>query len=154
MVKYRFLTDEELKELETEFKQFMISNGLHDDEWRAINKNTPKKAKEIVGMFSDLILEKVFAQTKYLLHHSNDKIKVFYFTAEKAVMIGLDFEGEAIIPKDELIAFVKANVGKFQIYTASKSYETGDRNNEIFALVKNGAEKVDEYWFDFLSKLK
>ena len=154
MVKYRFLTDEELKELEAEFKQFMISNGLHDDEWRAINKNTPEKAKEVVGMFSDLILEKVFSQTKYLLHHSNDKIKVFYFTAEKALMIGLDFEGEEVILQDGLVDFVKANIEKLKIYTASKSYESANRNNEVFALVKNGAEKVDEYWFDFLSKLK
>ena len=153
MVKYRFLTGEELKELETEFKQFVITNGLHDDEWRALNKNAPEKAKEVVGMFSDLILDKVFTQTKYLMHHSNDKIKVFHFTSAKAIMIGLDFEGDGVIPEDDLMDFIRANVEKFNIYTASKNYEEASRNKEIFALVRNGAEKVDEKWFDFLSKL-
>ncbi len=153
MVKYRFLTDAELSELEAEFKQFVITNGLHDDEWRALNKNNPEKAKEVVGMFSDLILDKVFSQAKYLMHHSNDKIKVFHFTSSKAIMIGLDFEGDEVIPEDDLMDFITDNVSKFKIYSASKNYEEDVRNTEIYALVRNGAEKVDEKWFDFLSKL-
>ena len=54
MVKYRFLTDDELIALEVEFKQFLITNGLHDDEWRVLNKDYPKKAEEVVGLFRDL----------------------------------------------------------------------------------------------------
>jgi hypothetical protein len=153
MVKYRFLTDQELSELEAEFKQFVITNGLHDDEWRSLNENAPESAKEVVGMFSDLILDKVFSQTKYLMHHSNDKIKVFQFTTTKAIMIGLDFEGEEVIPEEGLMDFISANVSKFNIYTASKDYIEDLRNKEIYALVRNGAEKVDENWFEFLSKL-
>ena len=118
MVKYRFLTDDELIALEVEFKQFLITNGLHDDEWRVLNKDYPKKAEEVVGLFSDLILDKVFTQTKYLMHHSNDKIKVFYFTTSKAIMIGLDFEGEDVIPEEGLMSFIKSNLSKFKIYTS------------------------------------
>ena len=153
MVKYRFLTDDELMALEVEFKQFLITNGLHDDEWRVLNKDYPKKAEEVVGLFSDLILDKVFTQTKYLMHHSNDKIKVFHFTTSKAIMIGLDFEGEDVIPEEGLMDFIKSNLSNFKIYTASKDYKKDLRNKEIFALVRNGAEKVDEKWFDFFSKL-
>ena len=153
MVRYRFLTDEELIELEVEFKQFLITNGLHDDQWRALNINHPTKAKEVVGMFSDVILDKVFSQTKYLLHHSNDKIKIFNFTASKAIMIGLDFEGKKFIPEKGLMDFIRNNISKFKIYKASKDYDKVLRNKEIYALVRNGAEKVDEKWFDFFSEL-
>ena len=153
MVKYRFLTDEELIELEVEFKQFLITNGLHDDEWRTLNRDNPTKAKEVVGMFSDVILDKVFTQTKYLHHHSNDKIKIFHFTASKAVMIGLDFEGENFIPEEGLMDFIGNNISKFKIYKASKDYDKDLRNKEIYALVRNGAGKVDEKWFRFFSEL-
>lgn len=154
MVKYRFLTDEELAELETEFKQFLISNGLHDDEWRLMNTSAPEKAQKVVGLFSDLILDKVFSQTKYLYHHSNDKIKVFSFTEKKAVMIGLDYEGSGFIPEEEQVEFIKSNLSDFKIYSASKEYPNENRNAEVYSLVKNGAEKVDSTWFEFLSSLK
>jgi hypothetical protein len=37
-MKYRCLTDDELKELETEFKHFLISNGVHTEEWEQLNR--------------------------------------------------------------------------------------------------------------------
>ena len=37
-MKYRCLTDEELKELEPEFKQFLIVNHVHAEEWEELNK--------------------------------------------------------------------------------------------------------------------
>jgi len=68
-------------------------------------------------------------------------------------MIGLDFEGEKFIPEEGLMDFIRDNISKFKIYKASKVYDKDLRNKEIYALVRNGAEKVDEKWFKFFSEL-
>lgn len=47
MLKYRSLTQDELKSLETEFKHFLIINELHDEEWNALATNDPEKHKDL-----------------------------------------------------------------------------------------------------------
>ena len=47
MLKYRLLTDDELKELEHEFKQFLIVNEIYDEEWRKLNAEKSKKVDEL-----------------------------------------------------------------------------------------------------------
>ena len=64
MVKYRYLTDQELQEFEEEFKHFLIANGLHAEEWEKLNNEDPDKAIEVVGLFSNLILDKVYSFAK------------------------------------------------------------------------------------------
>ena len=83
MVKYRFLTDEELKEFDEEFKHFLIANGLHAEEWKAMNEKDPDRAIEVVGLFSDLILDKVYDKTEYILHQNPTSLRAFKFYKEK-----------------------------------------------------------------------
>ena len=65
-IKYRLLNDKELSELKEEFTQFLIIQGIHNDEWTELNKNDPKKALQIVAVFSDTVLEKSYSKVKYL----------------------------------------------------------------------------------------
>lgn len=154
MPKYRFLTTEELAELENEFKQFLITNHLYDEEWAELNKANPEKAIEVAGLFSDLVLDKVFESTKYLMHYSPKKLKFFLFQEKLAILIGLDYEGELEIPENDIFSFIKNNISDFYHFTGSKSFKKEDRNQEIYGLVKAGAQKIDQELFDFVQKLK
>ena len=76
-VKYRLLSDKELDELKEEFTQFLIIQGIHNDEWTEINKNEPEKALQIVAVFSDSVLEKSYSKVKYLEYKSKTFFSVF-----------------------------------------------------------------------------
>lgn len=79
MLKFRALTPEELTELETEFKQFLIINELYDAEWRDLATKDPQKAQEFIDMFANIVLEKVYNKQPGLLQIGNDFITVFDF---------------------------------------------------------------------------
>ena len=95
-MKYRILTDEELKELETEFKHFLISNDISSEEWEKTNNEDPYKAIHFVELFSDIVLEKALKNTKYLEHRSVSDLKVFKFEDDKAFLIALKAKPDAV----------------------------------------------------------
>lgn len=82
MLKFRALTPEELAELETEFKQFLIINELYDAEWRDLATKYPHKAQEFIDMFANIVLEKVYNKLPGLLQIGKDFITVFDFQDE------------------------------------------------------------------------
>jgi hypothetical protein len=47
-MKYRCLTDDELKLLADDLKHFLIVNGVHAEEWEHMNKVNPDKAVQLV----------------------------------------------------------------------------------------------------------
>ena len=57
-MKYRILSNEELSHLEEDFKHFLIVNGVHAEEWEALNNNDVDKAVQLVEVFSDTVLQK------------------------------------------------------------------------------------------------
>lgn len=79
MLKFRALTPDELSELETEFKQFLIINELYDAEWRDLATKDPQKAQEFIDMFANIVLEKVYNKLPGLLQIGQDFITVFDF---------------------------------------------------------------------------
>lgn len=77
MLKYRVLSQEELHALETEFKQFLILNELHDAEWRQLANSNPEKAQGFIDLFSDIVLEKAYQKVPGLLQIGKDFLGVF-----------------------------------------------------------------------------
>jgi len=154
MAKYRFLSDEELKELEEEFKHFLITNGLHTEEWEEMNKNEPNKAIDIVGLFSDLVLEKVYDKTDYLLHIGAKDLKAFKFLKEKVVLLGIEYKGEGTIPLENTLEFIAENASDMLIFSTGKSFTEEIRNKEVHFLVQSGAFVSDSLIFDFLKEIK
>ena len=79
MLKFRSLTPQELSELETEFKHFLVINELYDAEWRQLATDNPAKAQEFIDLFANIVLEKAYNQMPGLLQIGNDFITVFDF---------------------------------------------------------------------------
>jgi len=154
MVKYRYLTDEELKEFEEEFKHFLIANGLHSEEWERLNNEDADKAIEVVGLFSNLILDKVYDNVKFVVHIGQKALKAFKFYNDKAILIGVDYKGEYDFPEENILRFISENASEMDIYSTSKSFPKEKRNQEVHFLVKLGSNMSDGKIFDFLSQIK
>ncbi len=154
MVKYRYLTDEELKEFEEEFKHFLIANGLHAEEWEKLNDEDPDKAIEVVGLFSNLIFDKVYDKTKFIVHVDNKVLKAFKFYEDKALLIGVDYKGKLNFPNENILEFINENASEMLIYSTSKSFPKEKRNDEMHFLVKLGSNFSDGKIFNFLSQIK
>lgn len=82
MIKFRALSKQELLDLETEFKQFLIIHGLHDAEWKALAKSNPKKAQGFIDLFSNIVIEKIYQNAVGLLQTGTDFITVFNFNRD------------------------------------------------------------------------
>lgn len=141
-MKYRYLTDNELQELEEEFKQFLITNHLYDQEWKLLNQNNPTKALEIVGLFSDLVLEKSLKLIQFLLHVSENKIKCFWFLSDKAYMVGFDYNGGETLTKENFLNFLSDKPSDFSIFKLEKSFSPKEREKEVFYIMESGASPV------------
>ena len=88
-MKYRILSDEELAHLEDDFKQFLIVNEVHDDEWREMNKKDSEKALSLVRLFSDTVLQKVYEKVKFIEHRSPNACMVFQLGEDKMDLISI-----------------------------------------------------------------
>jgi hypothetical protein len=78
--KYRILSSDELQELDPEFKQFLIVHGIFDEEWRKINIENADYAIEMVEIFSDTVLEKVYSKISFLEYREKEVLIALSFT--------------------------------------------------------------------------
>jgi hypothetical protein len=145
-MKYRVLSDQELKELEGEFKHFLITNNIYTEEWEALNKTKDKKVLELVEMFSDIVLDKALKNIKYLEHATPHDIKFFWCEDDKMTLIG-------VTSKNKEIDFTKHTLADFatdlDIFKTSKKYHK-ERELEVFQLLNSGCTIIDEERFNKL----
>lgn len=142
-MKYRCLTDEELKELETEFKHFLITNHIYDEEWRKLNAGNDPKVMQLIEIFSDIVMDKALKNVRYLEHVTSTDIKAFQCNDKEMLMIG-------IAATTDTIDFTKHNLNDFKehlsIFKTSKPYYK-EREEEVFRLLESGCSIIDEARF-------
>jgi hypothetical protein len=156
-MKYRILSDSELKELETEFIQFLVANGIDDAEWKKINNNDPDKAIEFVETFSDVVFEKAFSKVQFLEHLEPNSIKVFMFGSDKIYLIGIDSKHPDIDFRDkDVLTALATNFLEYKdqltIYKTNKAIAE-NRELEIYKLLKDGCLVIDENRFKAFAHL-
>ena len=150
-MKYRMLTTEELTHLEEELKQFLIINHVYKEEWERMNRDTPELASDLVGLFSDQVLQRVYENISYLEHRSKDSCLVFKLGKDTIEMIGLQkkdidtcvvtFETPESI--HEALTVHPKQVGFFK---HTKAY-TKQREEEIHQMIEQGCVKSsEEFW--------
>ena len=139
-MKYRVLNDEELKHLEVELVQFLIVNGVHGEQWEALNKENPEKALKLVELFSDNVLQKVYDKIKVLEFRSNETCLVFYFDDSKIELIsinrGVDSHVDLSTPEHIHDAMVNYP-NHLSFFKTEKKYTT-ERSLEIHKMLEQG----------------
>jgi hypothetical protein len=154
MVKYRRLSDEELKELEQEFKQFLIANGVHNEEWISINEKQPEEAINLVDLFSDLVLEKSLEQIKYLIHSTQGDLKMFWFQKDEARLVALKSNTESInFTSSNWLSEIPEHYAQIEFFTSEKKFSESDRSKELYTLIKAGAQVSTEQMFKIVHQL-
>ena len=139
-MKYRILTNEELAPLAEDFKHFLIVNGVHTEEWIRINSNEPQKAKDLVEIFSDTVLQKVYEKITHLEFRSPDSCIVFHFLPEKVALISIQKKGnsEANFSTVESIHLALTEQTKtLQFFQSEKKY-SATREQEIHHMLEKG----------------
>lgn len=137
--KYRALTPAELNELEKEFVDYLIVNGITADAWVRIKEEEQEKAEDIVTLFSDVILEGVLRKIRFLEHRTKNDIKVFQCLDKKMVLVGMTSTNDDVDFTDPDF-FETAGMNPpegVKVYTAEKVY-TKERELELFGMIQDG----------------
>jgi len=154
-MKYRILTLEELEVFAEDFKQFLIVNGVHAEEWEEMNKNNPKKAVKFVELFSDTVLQKVYEKIKFVEFRSENSCMVFKLNKENIELISISAkEGREIsleTPENIHEALVNSP-DELTIFKTQKTYSK-ERELEVHEMISQGCVHSDESFWDSLEKV-
>ncbi len=154
-MKYARLTKEQFEEMQQEFINFLATQSITAEEWENIKANKPKVAEEELDIFSDLIWEGVLNKVEYLEHFSPNQIYLFHITETTIHLIAVKVENEGVdITTREGYGWLQANLldDSVTIYTSSKAI-SNDRNKDIFALIKQGANITQGELYGFFEKM-
>lgn len=139
MVKYRSLTSEELQELEKEFIEFLVINGITADQWEVVKKEAKEKAELILEQFSDVVWEGVLRKTQFIEHRSPQEVRAFQCLPGKMILMGLKINDESIdLTTAEGFKKVQEKVPSTSVYSTEKTYHK-KREEEVFELIQSGS---------------
>ena len=148
-MKYRMLTKEEQIIFDEDFKAFLITNGVHAEEWAEMNKSDVPKATELVELFSDIVLEKVYQKIEYLEYRSVDSCLVFQCTPDDMKLISItpkQKDGTDLSTPESIHEALTKNAQNLTVLKTSKQYSPL-REMEIHKMIEQGCvASSKEFW--------
>ncbi|MFT6867877.1 MAG: hypothetical protein ACJA08_002723 [Cyclobacteriaceae bacterium] len=150
--KYRNLSTEELQELEKEFVDFLILNGITADKWIEIKETDKDAADDLITLFSDVVLAGVLRKVKFLEFRSKLDLKTFHCLDQKIVLVGMKSTNESVdfTNPDFINASIQNTPPGIKVYTTDKTYHS-DRQQELFQMIQSGCLISDGKLFKALS---
>ena len=150
-MRFRCLTIDELKELETEFKQFLIINQVYNEEWIEMNQKDLEKANALVDLFSDQVLEKVYSKIDFLEKRDKYALSVFAVTKTDIETITIQSKNQSIeLLKDAQIEkALNQHLSELEIFCGTKKLAK-EKCDEVFDLIKEGCDVSSfDVWHSF-----
>ena len=148
-MKYRILSTEELSHLEEDFKHFLIVNGVHTEEWEALNKNDVDKAVQLVEVFSDTVLQKVYEKIEYVEFRSVDTCMVFHLCQEKIELISIHRKANSEVDLSTIESIheaLKNDADQLNFFKTEKPYSK-NREAEIHEMFEQGCVlSSSQFW--------
>ncbi|MFT6244667.1 MAG: hypothetical protein ACJA0U_001270 [Salibacteraceae bacterium] len=151
-MKYRILSQEELELLEDDLKAFLIVNGIHGDEWAEMNKSNPVKAVELVELFSDTVLQKVYDKVRFIEHRSQKSCMVFHLLDDKIELISINANSDAVdlTTPESIHQALSTNAASLFMFRTEKMY-LRDRAAEIHEMLEQGCVNSSEaFWYQLV----
>lgn len=136
-MKFRRLSSEELTHLEKEFIEFLVSNTVTADDWVKLKAEKPEHAEELIVMFSDVVLDKVYSKVVLLEKREPKSLLLFKFDGDLVQMLGVSSQ-------DENVDFTKLNQDidystiKLEGFKSSKVVAKETKSTEVFQLIESG----------------
>ena len=142
---YRPLTDLELKELEKEFVQFLIVNGIDAQEWTTMKANDISTANKLIATFGDFVFESILLKANFIEIRKQNIIRLFKCDQENMLEVGLtiddgcegDFTDASWVA--QAIKNVPVHVKHYERQIAYKN----TRAQDMFALTELGGVITD-----------
>lgn len=147
-MKYRLLNNDELNSLEEEFKQFLIVNHVYAEEWQNINTNAPSKALQLVELFSDTVLQRVYEKIQFLEFRSLDTCIVFFVQKKEIDLITIQAtSSEVNLSTPASIHEALTNQTHHLKFLRTKRTHSKEREAEIHQLVEQGCSvSSEDFW--------
>lgn len=154
-MRFRSLSIDELKELETELKQFLIINQVYNEEWIEMNQNDLEKANALVDLFSDQVLEKVYSKINFLEKRDKYAFSVFSITKNDIETITIQSKNQTIelFKNAQIETALNQYLNELEIYCGTKKLAK-DKCDQVFDLIKEGCSiSTFDVWHSFSSFL-
>lgn len=148
-MKYRILSQEELELLEEDLKAFLIVNGVHGDEWEEMNKSNPVKAVELVELFSDTVLQKVYENIKFIEFRTTESCLVFKLNKENIELISINAKssGVDLSTPESIHTALGSKASELSMFKTEKDYSKV-RETEIHEMLEQGCVNSSEaFWY-------
>lgn len=131
-----------------DFKHFMITNGVTNEEWIEWNKSDLEKATQLVEVFSDTVLQKVYEKIKFIEFRSTDSCIVFNCLEDKMELISLNKkEGEIDLSTPDSIHSALTNSPHQLTYFKTEKKYIKSRESEIHDMIEQGCfNSTLEFW--------
>ncbi len=145
------LSVEELVPFEEDLKQFLIVNGVHGDEWEQMNRDTPEKAIELVELFSDTVLQKVYEKIMFLEFRSIDSCLVFHCLSDRSLLIAVQHtQPDLDLSTPESIhSALTGDLSRLNFFRSEKMHQHS-REEEVHRLFEQGCVPSDEAFWNAL----
>lgn len=147
-MKYRILTNEEMEIFDEDFKHFIITNGVTNEEWIEMNQSDLEKATALVELFSDTVLQKAYEKLQFIEFRSEDACMIFHCKKENMELISLNRKGGKVnlsSPKT-IHDSLQNHTEDLSIFKTEKKY-TKSREEEIHDLFEKGCfVSSQEFW--------
>jgi len=140
MAKYRDLTLEELQELEKEFVDFLVLNGIDSEDWVNIKKEKSEKAEGIISAFSDVVFQKILMQCRYIEKYTSRSITAIFCDKNKMHLQRIELPEDApydLLNKEDFEK-LKTEVDVELEYSKGEKEYAGDRELEIYKMLESG----------------
>ena len=134
-MKFRRLSIQELEHLKDDFIKFLASNTITALDWEKTKQETPQKAEELIEIFSDVVMEKVYSKIELLELIEPKSIVFFKFDDELMTILGINSNAEI-----DFTQLTEIN-SEMQIsaFRQTKVLEKAQKPLEIHRLVESGA---------------
>ena len=125
-MKYHRLTHEQFAELHEEFAVFLASQGIDHSQWEQIKDSQTQQLDVLLDLFSDLVWDKITAESDFLEFSTADQLFLFNTSDSKSARV--------IIIK--LLTHLDSD--ELSFFNGSKTYGSS-KNEFIYSYLKKGA---------------
>ena len=129
MNRYRTLTREELEAVESDLVQFLAESGVTASDWEEWKAGDDPRVEDLLDEFSEGFWDRATSKIKYLERRHEGETWVFAFDESRAEL---------------LRCVIDQATGAAEWYEGSKAFEQEARGREIFLLLEQGAQPIDE----------
>lgn len=137
-MKYTRLSLQDLKDLEKEFVEFLVLNGIPADDWERLKVKDSDKVEDIIDQFSDVIWESVLRKTEMVEHRRRDKLTICRVAkGELVTLLIRSSDRDLDFTKPEDLAKVLKDIDKHEVSIHNDKIEKPE-TEQLFELLQVG----------------